>query len=289
MVQTRHVSRLIHSLVGWIFWDPGVEKRYEAMGVPGRLGYIGGRAAPLACAGDDAIIAAFSTIHPSIVRGGLGVVRAKTTFEAMWRARDEAVVEGLRAYLDDEHARRIESLGPALWRAVEACPVAGRTFFAAHLAMPRPDDALLSAWHAANAVREWRGDNHMALLVAYGLDAPEASILHSAWMQYEHDWVPRSRGWGDAEIAGAFERLERRGLADGVRVSARGLELREEIELRTDEISARPWETLGLAETRRICAVLEPIAPVLLARIDATAGANWMPAARVATEGVAPP
>jgi hypothetical protein len=285
-VQTRHVSRLIHSLVGWIFWDPGAERRYEAMGVPGRLGYIGGRAAPLACAGDDAIIAAFSTIHPSIVRGGLGIVRAKTTFEAMWQARDEAVVEGLRAYLTPEQASDVASLAAPLWRAVEACPVEGRTFFAAHLARPRPGDALLSAWDAANAVREWRGDNHMALLVAYGLDAPEASILHSAWMRYEHDWVPRSRGWGDADIAAAFERLGRRGLADGNRVNGRGLELREEIERRTDEISARPWETLGFDETQRICAVLEPIAPALLARIDATAGANWMPAARVQTEGV---
>jgi hypothetical protein len=154
--ETRRLSRLNQALIGWIFWDPTAEAKYEALGVPGRLGYIGTRAAPLASAGDDAVIAAFSTIHPNIVRAGLAAVRRSTTFEAIWNARNEAIVEGLRAYLKPEQCDAIVATREATWRAVEACPLHGRTFFAAHLTMARPSDPLLSAWHAASNVREWR-------------------------------------------------------------------------------------------------------------------------------------
>jgi hypothetical protein len=280
--ETKRLARGNQSLIGWIFWDPGAERRYEALGVPGRLGYVGTRAAPLAPAGDDAVIAAFSTIHPNIVRAGLAAVRRTTTFDAMWEARDDAVVEGLRAYLTSEQCDALIALRDDLWRAVEACPVSGRTFFAAHLALERPAEPLLSAWHAASAVREWRADTHMAILVREDLNAVEASILHSAWMGYPHDWVARSRGWQDEEVAAGFASLGAKGLADAADglVSERGVALREAIEERTDELGAIPWAAIGLDATTRIADVFEEVASALLRRVDDTAGKYWMPAAR---------
>lgn len=280
--ETKRLGRLTQSLIGWIFWDPGAERRYEALGVPGRLGYVGTRAAPLASAGDDAVIAAFSTIHPNIVRAGLAAVRKTTTFEAMWAARNEAIVEGLRTHLTDAQCDALAAQDEALWRAVEACPLSGRTFFGAHLAMERPKDALLSAWNAASNEREWRADTHMAILVHENLDAVEASILHSAWMGYPHDWVPRSRGWQDDSLAAGFASLESKGLADAKAgaVNERGIALREEIEQRTDELGSIPWAALGREATSAIADALEPIAPVLLKRVDDTVGKYWMPAAR---------
>jgi hypothetical protein len=185
-----------------------------------------------------------------------------------------------RAYLTPAQCDALAALREQLWKAVELCPLSGRTFFGAHLAMPRPDDPLLSAWHAASNVREWRADTHMAILVHYGLDAVEASILHSAWTGYPHDWVARSRGWQDQELAEGFASLERKGLADGGAVNDRGIALREEIEQRTDELGSIPWAALGLEATAAIADALEPIAPVLLKRVDDTAGKYWMPAAR---------
>jgi hypothetical protein len=228
------------------------------------------------------VIAAFSTIHPNIVRAGLAAVRKATTFEALWEARNDAIAEGLRAYLSAEQCAAIESVGERTWRAVDACPLHGRTFFAAHLALPRSSDPLLSAWHAQNVVREWRADTHMAILVREGLDAVEASLLHSAWMGYPHDWVARSRGWQDAEISAGFTALEAMGLADATNatVNERGIALREEIEQRTDELGSIPWAAIGLEETSAIADALEPIAPVLLRRVDDTAGKYYMPAAR---------
>ena len=37
IAETRRVSQLIQALIGWIFWDPGAERRYEALGVPPKL------------------------------------------------------------------------------------------------------------------------------------------------------------------------------------------------------------------------------------------------------------
>ena len=83
-------------------------------------------------------------------------------------------------------------------------------------------------------------------------------------------------------MAAGFASLEAKGLADAEagRVNDRGIALREGIEQRTDELSSTPWLAIGLDATRAIADALEPIAPVLLGRVDDTAGQYWMPAAR---------
>ena len=50
----RRNARSVQTTVGWIFWDPGAVDRYGALGLPGPLGYIVARAAPLLAAGPDA-------------------------------------------------------------------------------------------------------------------------------------------------------------------------------------------------------------------------------------------
>lgn len=94
-----------------------------------------------------------------------------------------------------------------LWAAVEQLPLVGRTFFGAHLAVPRPADPLLSGWHAVNCLREWRGDTHWALVVAAGLGHAEASVLHNGWLGYEPDWLARSRGTATDDIEAAWASL----------------------------------------------------------------------------------
>ena len=205
---SRRNARSVQTTIGWIFWDPGAVRRYVALGLPelvaGPLGYMASRCAPLAAAGPDAVIAAFGSISPFGIRGAFTVLQTPERFMEVWAARDEAVAEGLR-----EHAPAIvdplRELGPLLWPVVERLPLVGRTFFASHLAVPRPSDPLLSGWHAVNCIREWRGDTHWALVVAAGLTHAEASILHNAWLGYEPDWLARSRGTSDVDLdAGTY-------------------------------------------------------------------------------------
>lgn len=278
-------SRSVQTTVGWIFWDPGAVGRYAELGLPGPVGYIAARSAPLAPAGPDAVIAAFGSISPAAIRYTFDTVAELaphfgTSFEKAWAARDEAVVFGLVEHAPDI-VEPLTRLGPELWPIVAALPTVGRTFYAAHLRMPRPDHPLLSGWHAVNCLREWRGDTHWALVVAAGLTGVEASILHNAWLGYEEGWLPRSRGSSPEEIERALASLEAKGLAvEGV-VTGEGIELRRRIEADTDRLTTLPWELLGPDGCRRFAEELEPPCELLLRRVDETAGPNYQPASRL--------
>ena len=276
----RRNSRSVQTTVGWIFWDPGALDRLGALGVPGPLGYIAARAAPLAAAGPDAVTAAFGSISPQGLRLAFDLVAASTTFEACWHARNEAVVEGLRRFAPDI-VDRLRELGPELWPVVEQLPQVGRVFFSSHLDYGRSDDPLLDGWHAVNCLREWRGDTHWALVAAAGLTGVEASILHNEWLGYERDWLPVSRGSTPEQIASAWASLRARGLASEDGVTLAGLELRQHVEDETDRISALPWQLLGAERSQWFAERFEPPCELLLARVDETAGTNYQPASRI--------
>jgi hypothetical protein len=277
---TRRNARSVQTTIGWIFWDPGAVARYEALGLPGPLGYIASRAAPLGPAGPDATIAAFGSISPVGIRMAFDLVAQHTTFDEVWNARDAAVVEGLREYAPAIIEPLCE-LGPRLWPIVDELPTAGRVFFAAHLRMPRPDNPLLSGWHAVNCLREWRGDLHWALVAAAGLDGVEASVLHNAWLGYERDWLPTSRGTEPAALERAWRSLERRGLVRDDEVTAEGVAVRQRLEDDTDRLSTLPWERLGEERAVQFAVDFEPPCEALLRRVDITAGPNYQPASRV--------
>jgi hypothetical protein len=63
-------------------------------------------------------------------------------------------------------------------------------------------------------------------------------------------------------------------------VNQAGLDLRERIELRTNELTEVAWRSLGEEFTRQFVELIEPVGSRFMDRIDATAGPNWMPAAR---------
>jgi hypothetical protein len=262
----------VQTTIGWIFWDPGAVARFEQLGLPGPIGYIAARSAPLAPAGPDAVIAAFGSISPAGIRLAFDLVAASTTFDEVWQARDAAVLEGLATHAPDIQ-EPLARLGPRLWPVVEQLPTVGRVLFASHLRMPRPSDPVLSGWHAVNCLREWRGDTHWALVAAAGLTGVEASVVHNAWLGYEGDWLAESRGTDPADLAAAWASLEAKGLAAGGEVTD------------TDRLTTLPWELLGAPESARFADDLEPPCEALLARVDVTAGPNYQPGSRIRTRG----
>jgi hypothetical protein len=274
------VALASHRLVGWVYWDPVAIERYTDAGVPNGFGYyVTSRAAPLLEAGPQVVAATFGTISPVFIEACVGVALAHTTPAAITEARNSAVADGLRRHAPEVCAT-LADLAPGLWEVVDRLPSTGRALFAAHRGAPRPDDDdVLSGWLGVNCVREWRGDTHMALLAAAGIGPVAAGILDDARRNYG-GWIPRSRGADDAALDAAWRELEARGWATGGAVNDIGLAARAELERRTDELSALPWQLLGIPRTLALCEAVEPVGEHLVARIDATAGPQWMPAAR---------
>jgi hypothetical protein len=269
-----------HRLIGWIYWDPGALERYAALGVDmGGITYIASRSAPLAPAGAQVVAAAFYSISPEFIAAALQITEQATTYGAIITARDEAVVAGLDSYAP-EICAGLAALAEPLWDAADALPVSGRALFAAHRQQARPAGQVLSAWLAVNCIREWRGDTHFAVLAAEDVSATQAGLLHNAFLNYPKDWIPRSRGSDDRALAAAYADLEARGLAADGEVNAAGLELRQRIEDRTDALCEKAWRHLGEERTKAFLDLVEPVGDRLVARIDETAGTEWMPAAR---------
>jgi len=277
---TQRNARSVQTTIGWIFWDPVAVAQLDALGVTDPFGYIAARAAPLAPAGPEAVVAAFGSISPIGIRIAFELVAEHTTFDACWDARDSAIRPGLETHTPAivEPLRR---LGPVLWPVVDALPGIGRVFFAAHRRMSRPTDELLSGWHAVNCLREWRGDTHWALVASAGLTGVEASVLHNAWLGYERDWLARSRGSSPEEIDAAWHSLTAKGLAAGDTVTPAGIALRQRIEDDTDRLSTLAWQLLGEDAAHAFARDFEPPCEGLLARVDLTAGPNYQPASRL--------
>ncbi|MBU6242147.1 MAG: hypothetical protein KJS66_10200 [Acidobacteria bacterium] len=277
----RRAAFASHQLIGWIYWDPRAAARHAELGVKDGLGhYIANRAAPLAAAGVDAVTAAFGSIDRFLIHFSLDIAADATTWDKVYAARNATVGEGLRD-LAPEICDGLAALRDELWRTVDAMPSSGRVLFAAHRAWPRADDdPVVSAWLAVNALREWRGDTHWGLLSAHAIDGVEAGLLHDAWMGYPKEWIPRSRGANDDQIAAALSAMGERGwITDGV-VNAAGIEFRQWLEEETNRLCARCWHTFGHDNTVRFLSLVEPVGQRFVEHIDATAGPNWMPAAR---------
>jgi hypothetical protein len=270
-----------HRLIGWIYWDPDAIARFTALGVPNGLGYyITTRSAPLASVGNNAVTAAFYSIRKEFIDVCLDVARQHTTFQDAYRVRNEAVARGLREYAP-EIIDQFGALALPLWDAADSLPLGGRVLYAAHRAWPRcEDDPALSAWLAVNCIREWRGDTHFAVLASHDVSGVQAGLLHDAFLGYPGDWIPRSRGADDAQLEEAWAALDARGFVSNGCINDAGLAFREQIEDTTNELCEKAWRHLGEQLTLDFVQLIEPIGQRFLARIDATAGENWMPAAR---------
>jgi len=270
-----------HRLIGWIYWDPTGIRLFTELGVPNGLGYyITTRSAPLAQAGNDVVTAAFYSIRAKFISLCLDVARQHTTFEDAYRVRNEAVTAGLHEYAP-EIVNELGALAPQLWAAADSLPIAGHTVYAAHKSWPRNEDnPALSAWLAVNCIREWRGDTHFAILASEDISGVQAGLLHDAYLGYPGDWIPRSRGADDVQLEEAWNVLDAREFVTDGRINEAGLAYREYIEDKTNELCEKAWRALGAELTEKYCTLIEPVGHKFLARIDATAGENWMPAAR---------
>jgi hypothetical protein len=138
--------------------------------------------------------------------------------------------------------------------------------FAAHAALDWPDEPHLAMWHAITLLREFRGDGHVAVLLTAGMSGLDALVTHTATGRgFTESAARATRGWSDEEWQAAAQRLRADGLLGEQGLTEAGEQLRASIESRTDELSAAPWERLGVESTERLIEVGRALSRELIA------------------------
>ncbi|MFF9727198.1 SCO6745 family protein [Streptomyces gardneri] len=222
--------------------------------------YFAWRSAPLSAAGPVEVTSAFYSFSPGMVARYVpdaGESAAATPADVL-AARLRAVDRTYRAVLGEDTVKSPELAEAAALarRAAEAAGTQGRPLAAANAALPWPEAPHLVLWQAATILREHRGDGHLAALLVAGLDPVEALVSFAA-VGAAPEAVFESRGWSAAEWSAARARLVARGVlgADGA-VIEEGRALRAQVESRTDELAAAPWDALGPDGTARLAELL---------------------------------
>jgi hypothetical protein len=255
----------VHSI---IYFLPDVNERFGGLGMKGRTSYFATRSAPMGAVGPRVVAATFYNFNPELVAKSI---------PAAWEMAAPQTVTAMRYEIIEQALPRVlgaELIGSAdfaratdmLCRVADAIPDAdGRPLYAGHAELPWPQSTHARLWHAVTLLREYRGDGHIAALVAHGLSGLEALITHTAsGIGFTAEVAQRLRGWSDEQWAGAIDRLRRRKLLDGSgALTDAGVQLRSEIEDLTDTLGFAPWRVLAdreAAELERFASTVRPVA-----------------------------
>lgn len=257
------------------YFNPGLRAAQEDTGLDPHAFYVGARAAPMGDCAAALVTSAFYNFSPDLIAPAWTAARAAGLTRVADRRTqmlDESLREILGPLADDpklpELAARYRELGAGL-------PLGGRPLAAGWAADPSPSQPHLALWHAIAVLREWRGDNHIAVLVAHGLDALDAVTFHEAASPdpairrrlLGRKLVQLTRGWDDDAWEASVSRLADRGLVSrtdsGHELTDAGLAEYRQIEDETDAISAPAWTGTDVDE------LIDTTRPFVKAVLDA--------------------
>lgn len=232
--------------------------------------YFAGRAAPLGVVPAEVVDALFYNFAPGEVARHIPKVWRTTTPDAAIAARRAGCANALRRILGD----RVDSPAFArttdlLTKAATSAPVEGRPMYAALRALPVPADTVIRLFHAASLLREHRGDGHIAALMSEGIGGLEAHVLLALDMDLPAEKFGRIQHLPAAQIAAVLDGMRTRGLiGDDGWLSDAGHAVKQRVEALTDDLAAKPYESLEPGELDELMAGLEPLAALLLAAQD---------------------
>jgi hypothetical protein len=260
----RTLRNVTEPIAAGVYFAPEALDGYKEVGLDYFEGYFCSRSACLGAAPWSVVCAAFAAFKPAAVETAVAAGWAKTTPAVLLEkrlagatAQLERLVGPVAEQADVERATEI------LYSLTDGVDPSGRALYAGLSVLPRPDSLYGGLWHAADLVREHRGDGHIAAWIPH-VDSTEITVLT------EHAWgiPPRSyvftRGWSEEEVDAAYERLRARGLVEGEKLTAAGAELREQIERTTDLANRAVVERLG-ARAEELLALLGPWARAIVA------------------------
>jgi hypothetical protein len=259
------LARAMHGVIEPInsiaYFSAQLAEAWQQAGLePFTQGYFGGRSAPMGAVGTSVVAATFYNFHPSIVAMGVPSawdVAPPARVLEIRAAGMQATFESLEVPTDG-----VEEATTLARQAAQGISFAGRPLAAANLDVAASGAPLADLWQALTALREHRGDGHVAVLTAEGIRPVDALVLYAAWEErISRRFLQATRGWDDDAWESAQGSLADRGLVgDDGHLTDAGVTYRDQLEARTDELAAPPWAALGEETTRRLWHLLQPIA-----------------------------
>jgi hypothetical protein len=227
--------------------------------------YFAGRAAPLGRVPAEVVHAIFYNFAPGEVARHIPHVWDVASPEAVLSARERGAAAAVRRILgglaDSAGVARAADLAT---KAAVSAPVEGRPLYAGLRTLRVPGEPVARLWHAANLLREHRGDGHVAALVSEGIGGLESHALHAVSLGMPAEKFGRIHHLPRATLAGVAERMRARDLIDDAgRITEHGRRTKERVEALTDDLAAPAYDILTPAELDQLIADLEPLAAAL--------------------------
>ena len=242
-----------------IYFAPEINAELAEAGTKGFwMGYFGARAAPMGAVSAGVVNATFFNFEPGRVDRAVPDVWGLVAPERLVEVRRAASARHLRSLVPDVDLDAVAAAADAVAHVADAVDTVGRPLAAANQALPPVADPFERLWQATTTVREHRGDGHVALLVANGLDGVEVHVLQAAAGVVPPERLRAARGWTDEQWDAAAIRLRERGWLDGDgALTTAGLDGRAAIEAQTDALATVPGVDID--------AVIASVAPVTAA------------------------
>jgi hypothetical protein len=263
----RRIFELIEPICLVNFFAPEPNDAMAALGFRGYWdGYFAGRSAPLGRVPAEVVHAAFYSFADGEVARHIPKVWKTTTPEAAHAARQRGCVAALRRILGDlVDTPELACAAELLATASTSAPTEGRVMYAGLRTLPMPEEPVARLWHAANMLREHRGDGHIAALVSERIGGTEAHVLNAlASGVYPAESFGRIHHLPEARLAAVMDGLRDRGLLDASgRFTDTGRATKARIESLTDTLAEAPYDGLEPQELDRLIALLQPIAGTL--------------------------
>jgi len=226
-------------------------------------GYFAGRSAPLGRVPAEVVDAAFYNFAPGEVARHIPQVWETTTPAAAHAARQQGCVAALVRILGDlVGTPDLSRSADLLTEAAISAPVEGRVMYAALRALAIPEEPVARLWHAANMLREHRGDGHIVALMAEQIDRTEAHVLLALDMGiHPAETFGRIHHLPASYLESVMDGLRSRGLVDATgHLTDAGQRSKGRIEAMTDALAEAPYVALGQAQLDELIAGLEPTA-----------------------------
>src|SRR3954467_2024499 len=232
--------------------------------------YFAGRAAPLGLVPAEVVDALFYNFAPGEVARHIPKVWRTTTPEAALAARQAGCARALRRILGDHvETPAFARAADLLTQAATSAPFEGRPMYAALRTVPIPDEVVTRLFHAASLLREHRGDGHIAALMVEGVGGLEAHALFALDMGMPAERFGRIHHLPAAQLVAVTDGMRARGLiGDDGWLSERGRAVKKRVEALTDDLAAKPYESLAPDELDELISTLEPLATLLIAAQD---------------------